>query len=121
VVDEPLNEEPEAGVQVFDLIPELSVALKVNVTVAFVLPESGPLEMSAGQETTGGIVSTTLIVKEQVEVKLKALVAVHVTELFPKLNREPEAGEHEDVVAELAGSETTVEKATRADAELLAV
>jgi hypothetical protein len=121
VVEDPRKEEPDAGVHVLLLIPELSVALKEKVTVAFVLPASGPVDTSAGQETTGGIVSTMLMLNEQDVDKLKLLVAVHVTVLLPRLNSDPLAGVQDDETEAPAGSETVGAKATRAEAELFAV
>ena len=121
VVEDPRKEEPDAGVHVLLLMPELSVALKEKVTVAFVLPASGPVEISAGQETTGEMVSTMLMLNEQDEDKLKLLVAVHVTVLLPRPKSDALAGEQEELTEAPAGSETVGVNATRAEAELFAV
>jgi hypothetical protein len=51
--------------------------------------------MSAGQETVGGTVSRTIILKEQVEFKSALSVAVQFTVVVvDPLNRLPEGGIH---------------------------
>ena len=66
VVAAPANWLPEAGTQLWFLIPDKSVAGRIeNETVAFGCPTLGTVTMFAGQEILGGVMSVTVMVNEQ--------------------------------------------------------
>ena len=72
---------PEAGKHWIPTVPEqLSVAVAVNVTcVEHPLGETTVWNISLGQVTVGGCLSTTVTVNEQVDELLQASVAVQFT------------------------------------------
>ena len=60
-----MNVLPLAGVQVTVAVPQLSVAVTLNVTLLEQLPPAVPTVMLLGQVITGAMVSLTVTVKLQ--------------------------------------------------------
>jgi hypothetical protein len=90
--------EPEAGLHTTEGVPQLSEAEGVaNVTTAEHASAVAERARSAGQVTTGGVVSATETVKEQEAVFPPPSVAVQVTVVAPSGKVDPEAGTHETV------------------------
>src|SRR5205823_5494130 len=74
---------PEVGVQVTGTeLPQLSVALPVNVIIAPAAPVAWPI-MLAGIVRSGGVLSTTVTVAVQELLAPWLSVAVSVTVVFP--------------------------------------
>src|SRR5215472_15959195 len=84
---------PDAGVQTTLIAPgQLSLTVGVKVTTALGLPGSFVTVRFAGQESSGGWVSTTATVKAQVLVFPAASVATQETTFVPFGNTEPGGG-----------------------------
>ena len=89
------NSLPDAGEQLLEAIPALSVAVNGNVTIADAVAPSGDVAMSAGQVTTGGITSFTLTLKAQELVKPALSMAKQFTVVVVALTKLlPDAGVH---------------------------
>jgi hypothetical protein len=82
---------PETGEETTVALPQLSVAVMLNVAVAVQLPFAVAV-IFEGQMITGAVWSTTLTVNEQLEVFPLPSVAVPVTVVFPDANVLPETG-----------------------------
>jgi len=83
---------PDAGTHITGIVPQLSVAVTLNVATASHLPMAVFSVRSAGQETTGRSLSFTVTVNEQVCSLLLVSRAVQTTVLVPLAKRVPEAG-----------------------------
>ncbi len=92
VVAPSANVEPEAGVQAIDAPGQLSVTEELKVTAASHDPISLLTVKSPEHVATGGSVSSTVIVNEQVSATPQAFVAIQVTVVVPIGNVDPEAG-----------------------------
>src|SRR5205823_6660576 len=84
------NTEPEVGSQLTGSDPSTtSVAVASNEVLAPLGPVASTV-LSAGTDSAGGVVSTTVTLNEAVPVLLAASVAEHVTFVVPRANVSPE-------------------------------
>jgi len=89
------NVEPDAGVHETGTVPStMSVADALKET-ALPAGETASTTTSAGTVRLGGVLSTTVIVKDAEPVFPWASVATQVTVVVPNPNVEPDAGAHE--------------------------
>ena len=82
---------PDAGVDT-TVAEQLSVAITLKLTTAPQILEAEKTLVSAGQIITGGVVSITVTVNEQVDVLFELSVAVNVTKVVPTGNEDPDEG-----------------------------
>ena len=108
------NNEPDAGEQFTVTEPSTrSVAEAEKVTTVPRLFEVVTV-ISAGNDNVGGVVSTTVTVKEAVPVFPWVSVATQLTVVVPSANVEPEAGEQDCELTASSGSEAEAKYVTAA-------
>ena len=106
--------EPDGGEQEAERAPSTrSTAEAVNVAGAPPGPVASKV-MLAGTVTTGAVVSRTVTVNDAVPVLPWASVALHVTVVIPRGNRDPEDGAQEGESAPSNRSEAVDENVTTA-------
>src|SRR6266849_8461308 len=84
------NVEPEAGAQLTVMVPgQLSLTVGAGYVTTAPLGDVADTVMFGGHVMTGGVLSMTVTVNEQVEVLFELSVAVYVTVVVPLGNVAP--------------------------------
>jgi hypothetical protein len=102
VVVPTVNILPEEGVLTTVALPQLSVAVTLNVTIALQLPIEAFWKIADGQVISGLSLSLTVTVKLQPEVLPLKSVAVPLTVVVPTVNVLPETGLDTTVALQLS-------------------
>jgi hypothetical protein len=112
---DPANCDPEGGSQDWVRMPELSVAEKLNVTVALDESASGSTSRLDGHVRAGKMVSTTTTLNEHDAERPTWLIVVHVTVVLPRANRLPLTRVHDELNVTPATSDAVCVKVAGAE------